>query len=275
MQVWRKLTLELKSAEETLTTSDTPMTPPSWPKMKKILLMKVKEESAKAGLLLNIKKTKIMSTSIVKKIQIAEEEIEVVSDFIHLGSKIHMYNDSSHEIKRRLLLGRKVIAKLDKILKCRDITLSRKVRIIKAMVFPVVTYGSESWINKKAERRKIDAFELWCWREILRVPWTARRTNYSIFSEVKPDCSLEATMMKLKLKYFGHIMRRQESLEKTLMLGKTEGNRKRGRQKIRWLDTITEAMNMKLEMFKQLVNDRQTWRIKVHQVTKSRPQLND
>lgn len=195
----------------------------------KILLKKVKEESAKAGLLLNVKKTKIMSTMV----------------------------------------------NLDKILKCRDITLSTKMRIVKAMIFPVVTYGCESWIIKKAERKKIDAFELWCWRRVLRVPWTARRTNHSILSEVKPDCSLEATKMKLKLKYFGHIMRREDSLEKTLMLGKIEGNRRRGRQKIRWVDKIPEAMNLSLEKRKQMVTDRQAWRINVHQVTKSRPRLND
>ena len=154
------------------------------------------------------------------------EEIEAVTDFIFLGSKISIDGDCTHEIKRRLLLGRKAMANLDHTLKSRDITLPRKVRIVKAMVFPVVTYGSENWTIKKADRRRIDAFELWRWRKLLRIPWTARRTNHSILEEAKQDLSLEALMMKLKLKYFGHIMRRQESLEKTLMLGKIEGNRK-------------------------------------------------
>ncbi|CAF2089884.1 unnamed protein product [Rotaria magnacalcarata] len=241
----------------------------------KTLLMKVKEESAKAGLLLNIKKTKIVSTGTVNMIQIDGEEIEVVPDFIFLGSKIHRDGDCSNEIKRRLLLGRKAMMNLEKILKCRDITLSTKVRIANAMVFPVVTYGCESWTIKKADRRKIDAFELWCRRKLLRTPWAARRTNRSILDVVKPDFSLEALIMKLKLKYFGHIMRRQDSLEKTLMLGKLEGNRKRGRQKIRWLDTITDVMDTNLQELKEMVTDRQAWRNSVYRVTKSRTRLND
>ncbi|XP_060129557.1 uncharacterized protein LOC132591996 [Zootoca vivipara] len=195
----------------------------------KNLLMRVKEESAKYGLKLNIKKTKIMATGPITSWQIEGEEMEAVRDFTFLGSLITADGDSSHEIKRRLLLGRKAMTNLDSILKSRDITLPTKVRIVKAMVFPVVMYGSESWTIKKADRRRIDAFELWCWRRLLRVPWTARRSNLSILQEISPECSLEGQIMKLRLQYFGHLMRREESLEKTLMLGKIEGTRRRGR----------------------------------------------
>ena len=156
------------------------------------------------------------------------ETVETVSDFIFLGSKITADGDCSHEIKRRLLLGRKVMTNLDSIFKSRDITLPTNVCLVKAMVFPVVMYGCESWTVKKAERRRIDAFEMWCWRRLLRVPWTARRSNQSILKEISPECSLEGLMLKLKLQYFGHLMRRADSLEKTLMLGKIEGRRRRG-----------------------------------------------
>ena len=160
---------------------------------------------------------------------------ETVSDFIFLGSKITADGDCSHEIKRRLLLGRKVMTNLDSIFKSRDITLPTKVHLVKAMVFPVVMYGCESWTIKKTECRRIDAFELWCWRRFLRVPWTARRSNQSILKEVSPGCSLEGLILKLKLQYFGHLMQRTDSLEKTLMVGKIEGRRRRGCQRIRWL----------------------------------------
>ena len=160
--------------------------------------------------------------------QIDGETVEAVADFILLGSKITADSDCSHEIKRHLLLGRKVMSNLDSILKNRDITLPTKVRLVKAMVFPVVLNGCKSWTIKKAERRGIDAFELWCWRRLLRVPWTARRSNQSILNEISPGCSLEGLMLKLKLQYFGHLMRRADSFEKTLMLGKIEGGRKRG-----------------------------------------------
>ena len=170
--------------------------------------MKVKEESEKVGLKLNIQKTKIMASSPITSWQI---DGETVADFIYLGSKITAVGDCSHEIKRRLLLGRKVMTNLDSILKSRDITLSTKVHLIKAMVFPVVMYGCESWTMKKAERRRIDAFELWYWRRLLRVPWTARRSNQSILSEISPECSLEGLMLKLKLQYFGHLMQRTDS----------------------------------------------------------------
>ena len=158
---------------------------------------------------------------------------------MHLDSKITADGDCSHEIKRRLLLGRKVMSNLDSILKNRDITLPTKVRLVKTMVFPVVMYGCESWTGKKAECQRIDAFELWCWRRLLRVPWTARRSNQSILKDISPGCSLEGLILKLKLQYFGHLMLRVDSLEKTLMLGGIGGRRRRGRQRLRWLDGIT------------------------------------
>ena len=194
----------------------------------KHLLMKAKEESGKTGLKLNIQKTKIMASGPITSWEIDGETMETVADFIFLGSKITADGDCSHELKRRLLLGRKVMANLDSILKSRDITLSTKVRLVKAMVFPVVMHGCESWIVKKAECQRIDAFELWCWRRLLRVPWTARRSNQSILKDISPKCSLEGLMLKLKLQYFGHLMQRTDSLEKTLMLGKIEGRRRRG-----------------------------------------------
>ena len=177
----------------------------------KSLLMKVKEESEKVGLKLSIQKTKIMASSPITSGQIDGETVETVSDFIFLGSKITADGDCSHEIKRRLLLGRKVMTNLDSILKSRHIILPTKVHLVKAMVFPVVMYECESWTVRKAEGRKIDAFELWCWRRLLRVPWTARRSNQSILKEISPGCSLEGLMLKLKLQYFGHLMRRVDS----------------------------------------------------------------
>ena len=181
----------------------------------KSLLIKVKEESEKVGLKLNIQKTKIMASGPITSWQVDGETVETVSDFILGGSKITADGDCSHEIKRRLLLGRKVMTNLDSILKSRDITLPTKVCLVKAMVFPVVMYGYESWTVKKAERQRIDAFRLWCWRRLLRVPWTARRSNQSILKEISPGCSLEGLMLKLKLQYFGHLVQRVVSLEKT------------------------------------------------------------
>ena len=194
----------------------------------KSLLMKMKEDSEKAGLKLNFQETKIMASTSIISWEIDGETVETVSDFIFGGSKITADADCKHEIKRRLFLGSKVMTNLDSIFKSRDITLPIKVRLVKAMVFPVVTYGFESWTVKKAERRRIDAFELWCWRRLLRVPWAARRSNQSILKEISPEYSLEGLMLKLKLQYFGHLMRRADSLEKTLMLGKIEGRRRRG-----------------------------------------------
>ena len=184
----------------------------------KSLLMKVKEESKKVGLKLDIQKTKIMASGPITSWQIDAETVETVSDFILGGSKITADGDCNHEIKRRLLLGRKVMINLDSILQSRDITLPTKAHLVKAMVFPVVIYACESWTVKKTEHQRIDAFELWCWRRLLRVPWTARRSNKSILKEISPGCSLEGLMMKLKLQYFGHLMQRVDSLEKTLML---------------------------------------------------------
>ena len=191
----------------------------------KSFLMKVKEESEKVGLKLNIQQTKIMASGPIISWQIDGETVETVADFIVLGSKITADGDCSHEIKRCFLLGKKVMTSLDSILKSRDLTLPTNVCLVKAMVFPVVMHGCESWTIKKAEGRRIDAFELWCWRRILRVPWTAR-SNQSILKEISPGCSLEGLMLKLKFQYFGHLMRRADSLKKTLMLGKIEGRRK-------------------------------------------------
>ena len=214
--------------------------------------MKVKE-SEKAGLKLNIQKTKIMVSAPIPSWQIDGEIMETVADFIFLGSKITADGDCSHETKRCLFLGRKAMTNLNSIIKSWDIILPTRVHLVKAMVFPVVMYGCERCTIKKTDYQGIDAFELWCWRRLLRVPWTARRASQSILKEISPEYSLEGLMLKLELQYFGQLMKRTNSLEKTMLLGKIEGGRRRGHQSMRWLDGITDAMDV------GWVNSRSWW----------------
>ena len=212
-----------------------------------------------------------------------EEDYFIVTDFLFLGSKITADSDCSHEIRRQLLPGRKTTRNLDSVFKSRDITLLTKVHIwtiytltkVKAMVFPVVMHGCESWAVKKAEHQRIDAFELWCWRRLLKVPWTERRSNQSILSEINPEFSLEGLMLKLKLQYLGHLMQMDNSLEKSQILGKIEGRRRRGCQRMRWLDSITDAMNVNLAKLWKILRDKKIWHAAVHGVTKSWTQLSD
>ena len=239
------------------------------------LIRRVQEESERMGLYLNIKKTKVMTTAGngAVNIQVHNEKIESVQDFVFLGAKIDQNGESGPDIKRRIALGRVAMQGMDKIWKSKDVSIATKTRLVNAIVFPIATYGCESWTIRKAERRKIDAFELWCWRRLLRIPWTAGTTNKTVLDRTQPKMSLEGKIVKQQLSFFGHVMR-AKSLETSMMLGKVSGTRRRGRQRIRWLDTITKATSRTIAELKEAVEDRNTWRGLIHKVAESRLRLN-
>jgi hypothetical protein len=237
------------------------------------IILKIKEKSEQSGLLLNIKKTKIMSTTNLERFTLNDEEIEVVDNFTFLGVMIRKDGECEREIYRRIAMGKAAMSKLLKIMKDRDITRATKIRMVKALVYPVMMYGCETWTIRKKERKRIDSFELWCWRRLLRIPWTARRTNRSILDEIMPGNSLEALIVKQRLTYFGHVIRADSSMEKMIMTSKMEGRRGRGRPRMRWLDGVKEATGKSLRELISLARDRRAWRAYAHEVTRSRKRL--
>jgi len=241
----------------------------------KELILKLKTESEKMGLSLNVKKTKIMTTAAKEEVHITidNEEIEVVDSIIFLGSLIVSNGDSTAEIKRRITLGRTAMVSMDQIWRCRDVAIATKRRLITAVVLPIATYGCETWTMKKADRRRIDAFELWCWRRLLRIPWTAKVTNKAVLERIGPEMSLNDKITKRKLTYFGHVMR-ADSLEKAMMLGMIGGKRRRGKPKTRWLDTIKDDTKMTIQELKHTVITNALWKNIIHRATTSRTRLN-
>ena len=238
------------------------------------LILQLKTESEKMGLSLNVKKTKIMTTANREVyIKINNDEIEVVDSFIFLGSLITPNGDSTPEIKRRIALGRAAMVSMDQMWKCKDVAITTKCRLVTAIVFPIATYGCETWTLTKADRRKVDAFELWCWRRLLRIPWTARVTNRAVLERISPEMSLEGKITRQKLTYFGHVMR-ANSLEKAMLMGMVSGKRKQGRPKTRWLDTVKADTDMNIKELKEAVMDRVAWRNLAYRVSKGRTRLN-